>query len=543
MLRLNYFKNFNLWSIPIYYIYRYEYMFRLLLYAKHYEMNKKLHVIICNYIFWSDLLKEGRPDIIFVMLDTLRADYLKVYGGNLRMRTIDSISKKSVIYKKAVSQGTWTVPSHASLFLGRRVKSIKAINRDSLKDYNTNTDPFLRKSEYIGSNEITLAKHMSYLGYKTALFSNSPFIGSSTGLANGFMHVYNVWFKEKIESNNLLVRASLSIVDDDTIRNRLIEFACLIARLIPKERLDKLYLGLRKKLNKKFSNTYGFYNIDSGAESTNALVERYLRTNKEDSNFIFINYMEGHEGYPTNLVKNSYVEQDKWLYMSGIADPNDVRIISEAYKKRFIYLDSKIADLLEILKTNGVLDNAVLILASDHGQAFMEHGQLYHNMFPYEEITRVPLIIARFKNGKQVNNSEEVDKFVSLTALYDSILNIGYGKTDEINGQLRRDNFVFSDHVGITEVWDTYLLKLLRARSKYVDAIYRAKLTYNTFATAIYYKNFKLISYKNGRKELYNIEEDANEIENVMEKNRGVVLEMLNAEKAGSKPSGKGVWT
>ena len=121
--------------------------------------------------------------------------------------------------------------------------------------------------------------------------------------------------------------------------------------------------------------------------------------------------------------------------MSGLLEPDRVKKLREAYEKRFAYLDGRVADLMGILKRNGALDNAVVVLASDHGQAFMEHGQMYHNMFPYEQVTRVPLITARFENGRQVSNREEVDKYVSLTALRDSIVNIGYGRADEINGQ------------------------------------------------------------------------------------------------------------
>ncbi len=478
-----------------------------------------------------DPLKSGRPNVIFVMLDTLRADNTASYGGRRRLSTIDGIAGRGVVYRNAISPGTFTVPSHVSIFLGKRVKGIRELNKDPIKNADANTDPFLKKRSYLESKEITLAKQMSYLGYETALFSNSPFISVQTGLASGFMSTHNVWINDKLDSGTPLVKSSLRLVSSDMARKRLIELASAISRLIPEKRLDRLYMDLRTRLNKKFSEEYGFYKIDAGARKTNALIDSYLKGSQGRSSFMFISYMEGHEGYPTNLVSDTYVEQDKWLYMSGLLEPDRVKKIREAYEKRIAYLDARVADLMGILKRNGALDNAVVVLASDHGQAFMEHGQMYHNMFPYEQLTRVPLITARFENGRQVSNREEVDKYVSLTALRDSIVNIGYGRADEINGQLRRDNFVFSDHVGITEVWDTYLLELLRRRSKNADAIYRTKMAYNKFATATYYKGFKLMSYRGGKKELYDLSEDDAESENVIGSNRSLALEMLRAEK------------
>ena len=292
-----------------------------------------------------------------------------------------------------------------------------------------------------------------------------------------------------------------------------------------------MYLNMRKRISKGFAERYGFYELDDGAAKINRLVGRYLGRTDASKKFIFINYMEGHEGYPTNLVTKEYVEQDKWMYLSGILGTEPAKKISEAYKKRVVYADGQVKKLMATLKSNGVLDNAVVIFASDHGQAFMEHGLMYHNMFPFEEIAKVPLVIAKFKDGKQMNTKEEVENTVSITALHDSIVNLGYGVSDEINGNLRRDSYVFADHVGITEVWDAYLLKLLRKRSKYADSIYRAKRLHNTFATAVYYKNYKLMVYGRDRRrgEMYDLREDPHERTNVISRHSGMAKEMLRA--------------
>ena len=162
-------------------------------------------------------MRKDRPDIILVMLDSLRSDCMSAYGGALRLRTVDGICSRGVVYKKAISPGTYTVPSLASLFLGRRVKDIKTLKSDHLRNYNTNTDPLQKKIEYIGQNESTLANQMEYLGYDTAAFSNNPFISRATGLANGFSHNENIWLKSKIDSGNSSVKTILGMVQSDTV--------------------------------------------------------------------------------------------------------------------------------------------------------------------------------------------------------------------------------------------------------------------------------------------------------------------------------------
>ncbi|MGC8710160.1 MAG: sulfatase-like hydrolase/transferase [Candidatus Micrarchaeia archaeon] len=479
---------------------------------------------------------QERPNIVFILTDTLRADFLDVYNGRVKTKVIREIAKKSTIYKNAIAPGTYTVPSHVSLFLNKRVRSIKSLTKDPMKYSDKNTDPFLKKSVYINKNELTLARHLGMLGYDTALFSNNPFLSQSTGLGEGFSHIENLWFKDKIDKNRRSVKLVLELIENEKIKRSLVQLTYLISRVLPQRRLDKLYLDMRIRLNKHFSEEYGFYDLDKGISKTTESIKKYVRgDDSKRPKFIFVNYMEPHEGYPTNLVKEGYVEQDKWLYLSGLAGSNareGLDAIKGAYSKRIEYMDKKLGSFIDMLKREGVLDNAIIIIASDHGQAFMEHGVMYHNMFPYNEIANVPLITSRFVSGKQIDISEIVENPVSTRALHESILNVAYGKNDVIDGTLRRDNFIFSDHIGITEVWDKCLLEKLKYRSESVKKIYNVKKYHNTQATAVYYKDYKLIHYfgRGIKDQLFDLSESGEE-EDVTDSNRSIAYEMLNASK------------
>ena len=477
----------------------------------------------------------GRPNIVFIMLDTVRADCLDVYGGSVRTSAIRRIASRAAVYDNAISPGTYTVPSHVSLFSGERVRNVRQLLKDPIEHSEENTDPFLLKSRYIKEGSMTLARKLSYIGYNTALFSNNPFVSRSTGIAEGFGYVQNLWFENKINKNRGSIKLALKMVQSDRLRKSLVKLAGLMSLAIPQGQLDYLYFKLRTKLNKHFAAEYGFYDLDKGAAKTTEAVKDYLGNVGLENNFLFINYMEAHEGYPTNLITKDYIEQDKWMLLSGIAESPNLPIIRKAYAKRVEYLDSQIVKLLRTLKERGLLDNAILVFAGDHGQSFLEHGQMYHNMFPYEQQTNVPLITARFVDGKQVGTKERVKENVSLTALHDSILDIGYGRQEIIDGSLRRDNYVFSDHVGITEVWDSYLLSLIKNRSKYATRIYETKRHHNSFASAVYYKEMKLIHYfKKGMKdELYDLRSDRQEEHNIIDSNRSTAQQMLRQAKGG----------
>jgi arylsulfatase A-like enzyme len=468
--------------------------------------------------------KGGRPNIVFIMLDTLRADCLRHYGGDLKLPAIDAVCDRGTVYANAVAPGTYTLTSHLSLFTGKRVRSIEGLRGNAIKNYYKNTDPLVSKNRYIKEGDMTLAKRMASLGYSTSLFSNNPFISPSTGLGSGFSYIKNVFIENKLKTH----KTALGIISNDTLREGLTELAYGISLAIPRHHLDRLYLSLRGTLNRRYSEEYGFGNLDQGAALTNKLVDSYLSQAPHGNKFLFLNYMEAHEGYPIGLVTKKYVSQDKWLYVSNIAGTEDVWTIRKAYEERLMYLDGKVKELLEIMKERGVLDNAVVVMTSDHGQAFMEHGQMFHTLFPYNEISKVPLVTARFIDGKQIGSGRRIEQNVSLSALGDAIVGLGYGKED-IDGSLRKERFVFSDHTGISEVWDTGLLLRFKRRSKHADRIYKAKVRYNTAATAIYSENYKLLHfYGKGRiDELYDLAQDPGELENIIKERRDVARSLL----------------
>ena len=59
-------------------------------------------------------------NVLFVILDTVRADHLTPYGYEQNTTpTLDAFAKEACVYTEAVSQAPWTLPSHASMFTGQ----------------------------------------------------------------------------------------------------------------------------------------------------------------------------------------------------------------------------------------------------------------------------------------------------------------------------------------------------------------------------------------------------------------------------------------
>ena len=124
---------------------------------------------------------------------------------------------------------------------------------------------------------------------------------------------------------------------------------------------------------------------------------------------MFVNYIEAHENYPVG--KGKGIVQDKWLYLSGIREMDDsvTKELYRGYVRRLGYLDRRVGRALDLMKRKGILDNATVVITSDHGQLFGEHGLLYHSVSPYEGIAKVPLIAANYTDGRISGEPERVE--------------------------------------------------------------------------------------------------------------------------------------
>ncbi len=463
-------------------------------------------------------------NIVVLLLDTMRASALAEPG----LHNINRLAKKGTLYANAVAPGTWTAPSHASLFTDRPVSSIGAVSKDFFGSGTRSIDPWMVKTRFLNEGADTIARRISALGYQTSLFSNNPFLTSFTNLGAGFEHIEDIWLDSNLKYNKGLVEKLSGIINGGAAaREWMFKTSYYMTRALPKAGLDWLYLELRRRLNEGVCRADGTHRLDRGAKDTEAAIKNYIERRYDyRPQFMFVNYIEAHENYPVG--KNG-AAQDKWLYLSGIRelDERTTSTFYSGYLKRLRYLDRMVGRTLEMMRGKGILDDATVVITSDHGQMFGEHGLLYHSVKPYEGVAKVPLIAANYVDGKISGEPEVSENPVSLRALNQSLFNLADGTFSYLNGNLRKDRYVISEHMGIAEGWDSDLLKMLKPRSKSAAAIYEAKNRCNMRATATYRGNMKLIhNFGTSKNELYDLSADPQEQHNIIDARRDIALEL-----------------
>ncbi|MFT4627450.1 MAG: arylsulfatase A-like enzyme [Myxococcota bacterium] len=305
------------------------------------------------------------PNVLFLMWDTARADRMSLYGHD-RATTprMDAFASEARVYDAAYAPSFWTVPSHASLFTGMPV----GVHR-------TNAH-----STWLRNRYTTLAEQLNDNGWDTWMFSANPNLSEQTNLIQGFDTVLSQrqepWMSRAVE----LTEAKLIPEDASTERS-------------------PAWQGKRNRSSK-----------DIGPLMQEALLGWLDERDAERPWFAFINYMEVHgprlpgresrEGLlPHDLVELGLATRTGF---TDVGNANHGRsTYSEAerdamrgvYDASMVELDATTGDLLDALAQRGVLDDTIVVLVSDHGEAFGEHGLYGHNYHLYNELIRVPMLI------------------------------------------------------------------------------------------------------------------------------------------------------
>jgi arylsulfatase A-like enzyme len=292
-------------------------------------------------------LPPGAPNILVIVVDTVRADHLSAYGyARPTTPTLDSFAGQGVLFENAFSTSSWTLPSHASMLTGRWPHEHKA------------QDNFYR------GGYPSIAEDLQTRGYRTGAFSaNFYFFCRFRGLGAGFIHF------------------------DDIFGNALDG----VMRTFYPRKLDKYV----------FSKFVQDLPGRRRAEEINRSFLDWLDQRPQSTFFAFLNYFDAHDPYlPAPPYRTMFSKQPQ---PGGIVNERMGRIhphISseqlqgeiDAYDGGIAYMDHFFGELLRELDRRG-LTNTIVIFTADHGESLGEHGLFMHRNSLYRELIRVPLVV------------------------------------------------------------------------------------------------------------------------------------------------------
>jgi len=395
-----------------------------------------------------------KPNILIFVMDTQRVDNLGCYGYDKQTTpNIDKIAEEGTVFLNNITPAVWTLPSHASLFTG-------------LYQYTHGAGVF---HDYLSSSHSTIAETLNLMGYRTVGFFANMWASQSN---KGFREFFLVHERSSEDPKGSLHRIRHAI----------------------------------KWIEENYTGSTPFFMFIQCMEPhlpcwpPSPFRERFLMKGVREEEAIKVNQ-------DPNLVRSGKVRMKD----------RDWAIIASLYDGETATLDSRIGILYEHLKQKDILDDTLFIITSDHGDMHGEHYYLGnhhqlmgHHLCVYEELIHVPLIVRypeKFPPGKRVENlTQTLDIFPTIS----EILGIevkdlqGYSLLSSLTERPKR-NFTLTE----------YQKSLLMAdRNMNVDPDFDFRV-FNRWLKAYREGKYKYIWASDGRDELYDLEKDPKEKENL----------------------------
>ena len=262
----------------------------------------------------SELTKlRDRDDlnVVFLLIDTLRADRLGIYGYERRTsQLIDEVAKSGIVFEKVVAQSSWTKTSMASLWTGTHPAK----------------NGVLRYNHVLPEEAVVPAELFHEAGYRTVGLWRNGWVEPNFGFSQGF-EVY----------------------------------------LRPAPGAE------RARIHRQSPSTTGPLKGTDEDMVTSAV--DFIRQFRNERFFLYLHFMDIHQ----------YVYDDA----SSIFGTS----YSDAYDQSIHWTDRLLSVLFEALRGSDLLKKTLVVIASDHGEAFREHGSEGHARNLYREVAYVPVIL------------------------------------------------------------------------------------------------------------------------------------------------------
>jgi arylsulfatase len=327
-----------------------------------------------------------RPDVVLFVADTLRADALAAYGGAGSAPRLDALAEQSLVFTRAITPATWTLPAQTSMLTGLYPMQHGATTKKS----------------GVPAALVTLAKHLAAHGYRTGAVTEGVFVSREHGMDQGF--------------------------------------------------------------------AYWHESADWNLARTLATANAFLDAGDGRPTFLLVHTYRTHAPYRDRTTADGRELQTEWDALAA-----DTRVVLEgrdsagtlapslaplATRLRALYergvgeLDRAVAPFVAGLRARGMLERGYFVLTSDHGEAFLEHGELFHAGRPYAAKVRVPLLV--HGGGVAPGVVEHAASLVDLPATVASLAGLapdpGWGGRALLELDTDRPQFAFETGEGALSI-------------------------------------------------------------------------------------------
>ena len=421
----------------------------------------------------------ARPNVVLIVMDTVRADHVSVLGYQRDTTpNLKRLAADSVVYTNAVSASDITSTSHASLFTGM---------------YPSWHGSYCQPPEAAYGRELTkqyptLAEVLQANGYQTVGVAANLYLRVDFGLERGF--------------DQFRIPRPVPLLPDDTryllrrTLRRVLSFA------IDTAQFDRLY--------------------SRGEDIDAALFSTLQQPTKPDAPlFVFLNYMDAHFPYvppaPFNAsfpgkrprLTQDDLEAEQTLISRGREEPAGYRphCVSQ-YDGGIAYVDAQVGKVIDWLRGKNAYDNTMIVVTSDHGESFGERHRVGHANSPYQNLLHVPLLIKYPRGARRGVES----RLASLIDVAPTILRTVQAPVPKaIQGR---------------NLADAGEPRTIYGETFPCPVTQPPECPHGCAAKAVFDWPMKFISTSNGKRELFDLGSDPDELRNLYIQQQGLAIRL-----------------
>jgi arylsulfatase A-like enzyme len=318
------------------------------------------------------------PDVLFILLDVARADHLGCYGYERDTSpNLDRLAADSILLENAISSSTFTKTSISTLFTSLNAHHHGVFLGTFGKDPNT------VESDTLGGHFTTLAEAMYGAGRNTVAWVQNGQLRGFMGFDQGFSLYHDQpGLADAITGGFLDWRARWG---DHTPYFAYLHYIDLHAPYHPPPPFQGKFGSKKGDLSDQMSDASWY-------------------------------------DFKVSVAKGAVVLSQE-----------DLDGFESRYDELIAHLDSWIGRIIDELKASGRYDDTLIVVTSDHGEGFWEHGFISHSTTPYEELVHVPLIM---KMPQSAGAGRRIERMVGTIDLMPTLLDfVGAWIPDNLEGR------------------------------------------------------------------------------------------------------------
>ena len=450
----------------------------------------------------AEPIVDERPNVLFIVWDTVRADHLSLYGYDKPTTPrLGQFAERATVYERATSPGMWTLPAHAAIFTGLP----------------GTTHGANAKHRWLDGHHETLAEILNGSGYQTFGVSTNLIASQMSNLAQGFDTFETTFPRGAKGRSGRYSRAAK---------------AATTAKLLPRDASTEMSPKFAGNADEKWAKA--IYK-DAAPVLRKALVQFVDKRQSEKPWFAYLNMMEAHTPrVPTEAARHkvmngasvelglatdaSLAASNAFIVGKNTYSADELIAINGVYDATLIDLDNATGNLLDDLEERGILHDTLVIIVSDHGESLGEHQLLEHRWSMYDALLHVPLVIRWPGQSEGVRIPDRV----STIDLFATVLDAAGVQVPDNPGirskSLRNREY---DPIVYSEMLDPFASQMKNVKARWPDHDVTPWL--RTYDVA-YEGDHKLLRACDGQAEVFDVSADPLELAPMADPSRATSL-------------------